>query len=103
MANNSPLVPARTLTVQPDANATVKDQKRYQLPDDYNAQQTNQALDQTHERINKIVVEAAALADLSILATGSTLVQAVAAIQVAQARINAFGAILRQSGLLKSS
>lgn len=94
MANNAPLVASRALTVQPDANATVKDQKRYQLPDDYNAQQTNQALDQVHERINKIVVEAAALADLD---------SATATAAQCATRLNAFGEILRQSGLLKSS
>ncbi len=103
MPNNEPLLPSRTRTAQPDPSTTRKDQKGYQLDDEYNALQVNQEFDRIHERINAIAVGAAALPDLTIILTGSTLPQAVTALQAAQARINAFGAILRQSGLLKSS
>lgn len=100
---STPLVAPRAATAQPDPSTTNKQQKGFQLDDDYNAQQVNQEFDRIHERINAIVTAAAALADLTTLATGATLPEAVTAIQAAQARLNAFGAILRQSGLLKSS
>lgn len=89
-----PILPSRTRTEQTDVSNTRKDQKNYQLPEEYNAQLSNQELDRIHERINKIVVEAEALADLD---------SATATAADCATRLNAFGEILRNSGLLRRS
>jgi len=89
------ILPARTLTSQPDANSTRKDQKGYQLPEEYDAQITNQEFDRLHERINKIVAEAAAISDV---ATGGSATAAANA-----TAINSILALLRDSGLLRRS
>lgn len=100
------ILPSRTLTAQPDANASRKDQKGYQLPEEYDAQVANQEFDRLHERVNKIVVEAAALADLSTAYAGGDLATAsdvATALNATNARINALAEILRDSGLLRRS
>lgn len=87
-----PIIAARAKTPQPDANSTRKDQKGYRLPDEYDPVATNAELDRLHERLNKIVVEAEALADLDpSTATTSEIAT----------RLNAYGEILRSSGLLR--
>lgn len=90
--SRDPLIANRTATSTPQAGTTRKDQKGYQLPDEYSAQLVNQEFDRLHQRINLIVIEAAALADLDT-ATATTAQCA--------ARLNAFGEILRNSGLLR--
>jgi hypothetical protein len=91
---SEPLVATRTATAQPAPATTKKSQKAYQLTDPIVALQVNQEFDRLHERINAIVTEATALADLD---------SATATAADCATRLNAFGAILRQSGLLKSS
>lgn len=91
---NDPLIASRTPTALPDPNSGRKLQKGYQLDETYNPQQVNQEFDRVYEALNKIAVAAANLADLD----SSTATAAQCA-----TRLNAFGAILRQSGLMKPS
>lgn len=91
---NQPLVAPRTATATPAPDSTRKLQKGYQLDDTYNALQINQEFDRVYEAINKVALEAENLADLD----PSTATAASCA-----ARLNAFGSILRQSGLMKTS
>jgi hypothetical protein len=91
----TPLVAARTPVSLPAANDTRKDQKGYQLPDEYNAQLVNQEFDRVHERLNKLAVEGAHLTDL---VTDGTATNAEICTQ-----LNALAELLRQSGLLRRS
>lgn len=95
------LIAPRAATAQPDPNSTRVQQKGYQLDEDFNALQVNQEFDRVYEALNKITAGATNLPDLSLIAAGATLVEVVTALQDAQTKINAFGAILRQSGLMK--
>lgn len=90
-----PLIPARAPTTVPVVGTTHKDQKGYQLDDEYNALQVNQEFDRLHKRINDILVEASALSDLAT--DGSETVDTISA------KVNSILVLLRQSGLLKSS
>ena len=94
MAKQS-IIAARSAISQPNVASTNKDQKRFEQGSDYNPQQLNAELDYIHERINKIVVEASALADLATDGTSSN--------SEICTRINALTEILRNSGLLRRS
>ena len=83
-----------TPITQPDRNDTRKGQKRFRLPAAYDPEAINSELDYVHERINQVVYESVALADLDT-ATATNA-------QIAT-RVNEIAEILRQAGLLKSS
>jgi len=89
------IVPARTKTAQINPNETKKDQKAYQMPEEYSAQAVNQELDRIHQRINQIVVEALdsgeVLEDLPVTATLAEVI----------AQQNKQNEIMRNAGLLR--
>lgn len=105
----APILAQRNKTLQPDVAETVKNQKSYELPAEYDqtaARLINQEFDRIHERINLVVVEAAALADLSEAYVAGDLGSAAniaTAINTTNARINALTEIMRNSGLLRRS
>lgn len=83
---------SRTKQTQPDPNATRKGQKRFAQGTEVSAEAVNNEFDYIHERINQVVVEAAALPDLALTETLANTI----------ARVNALAEILRSAGLLKS-
>lgn len=85
-----PITAATTAIVQPDPSNTKKGQKRLRLSGDYDAIQLNSQLDYIHERLNQIVREDPALADL---AGSATLAQVIT-------RLNTITETLRSAGLL---
>lgn len=90
-----PLVAPRTKTEQPNAAETRKDQKHFQMPEEYDSLSVNKALDEIHERINKLATEALSAGDvIEDLAAAATL-------PVAVERINVLTEILRNAGLLR--
>lgn len=94
-----PLIASRTLTAQPNANETRKEQKAFQQPEEYDAQALNQALDRLHERVNKLATESLESGDVieDLTITGVAATDAAAAIT----RLNLFAEILRNAGLLR--
>lgn len=76
---------------QPNRENSRKGQKRYRQGAEFDPTQINAEFDYIHERINQIVVESAALTDLSGSATLSDVIT----------RVNALAEILREAGLLR--
>lgn len=90
--SRGPITVSREPVQQPAPASTSKDQKAYRVGAEVDPQALNAELDRLHARINRIVVEAEALADLDT---------ATATAAICAARLNAFGEILRDSGLLR--
>ncbi len=93
------IMPSRLKTLQPQASETRKDQKGYQLPEEYSAQLTNQELDRLHQRINDLVTESTDSGVIieDLVATGVALTDSAAAIT----RLNLLSEIMRTAGLLR--
>lgn len=97
---------ATTKTEQPNPGETRKDQKGYQLPEEYIARLVNAEFDRLHERINKITVEALdgaeVIADLAALDSAATLAQTrTYIIDTLTPRLNLIAEILRDMGGLR--
>lgn len=90
MAKGAITVPREPIA-QPNRENTRKGQKRYRQPEVYDPTQINTEFDYIHERLNQIVVESAAIEDLS---GSATLAQVIT-------RLNAVTEILREAGLLR--
>jgi len=82
---------ARNAIVQPNRSTSRKSQKRQGLKEEYDGALVNNELDYVHERINLVVVEVAAVADLDPAASTAEIV----------ARINYLTETMRSAGLLK--
>ena len=103
---STPITPARTKTAQLDANSTRKSQKAYQVSDEFNAKEVNDEFDRIHERINQLVVESAALDDLTttyVAGDMGTAAAIAAALNTTNSRINALYAVMRQAGLFRQA
>lgn len=87
-----PTVVPREAQAQPDGRSTKKSQKRGFQKEEYDPRSINNELDYLHERLNLIVVESAALTDLSGSATLANVIT----------RVNELTAILRTAGLIRS-
>lgn len=90
-----PIQAPRSKTAQPNANETRKDQKAYQMPEEYSAQAVNNEFDRVHERINALVTETLesgeVVEDLALTATLAEVIE----------RVNLFAEIMRNAGLLR--
>lgn len=90
-----PLVAPRSKTEQPNASETRKDQKHFQMPEEYDSQSVNKALDEIHERINKLATESLSAGDvIEDLPGTATLAEVIT-------RVNLHSEILRNAGLLR--
>jgi hypothetical protein len=76
---------------QPTASSTKRGQKRYIARSEFDPTQLNIELDYIHERLNQIVLESPALADLAGSATLANVIT----------RLNAITEILRDAGLIR--
>lgn len=94
-----PLIAPRTKTEQPNPNETRKDQKHFQMPEQYSSEAVNKGLDEIHDRINKLATEALQSGEVleDLVITGVAATDAAAAIT----RINVLQEILRNAGLLR--
>jgi len=89
------LVPSREKTAQPNAGETRKDQKAYQMPEEYSSQAVNQEFDRVHERINKLAVEQLEGGEvIEDLLSTATLAEVIT-------RVNLQSEIMRNAGLLR--
>lgn len=88
-----PIAVPRTPIAQPDRIDTKKSQKRRALGPEFDAQMVNNELDYLHERLNLVVVEDPAIADL---ASGATLAEVIT-------RLNLITETLRSAALLRRS
>lgn len=94
-----PIIASTTRIEQPNAAETRKDQKGFQLPEEYNARLVNQNFDQVHERINKIVTETLESGEvIEDLVTSGVVATDVTALI---ARVNLLSEILRDMGGLR--
>lgn len=90
-----PIIAATSKTLQPNPGETRKDQKGYQLPEEYNAQMTNQEFDRVHSRINAIVQEDTSAGEpIANLAGAATLAEVIT-------QVNLLAETLRKAGLLR--
>lgn len=89
--SRGPLSVSRTPISQPSSQSTKKGQKRFVAKDEYDASQINIELDYIHERLNQVILESAALTDLSGSATLANVIT----------RLNAITQILRDAGLIR--
>lgn len=94
MAGNGKItIPRVSSQAQPSAMDTKKSQKRYTQTEVYDPHSINTEFDYLHERLNQIVTEDPALADLASTATLANVI----------VRLNALADTLRKAGLLRSS
>jgi hypothetical protein len=90
--SRGPILVTREPITQPEISSTFKAQKRFRQGPEYNPETINAEYDFIHERINNILREAPAIADLG---SGATLAEVIT-------RVNLLTAIFREAGLLKT-
>lgn len=89
------LVPSREKTAQANLNETRKDQKAFQMPEEYSAQAVNQEFDRVHARINALAQEALDSGEvIEDLPATATLAEVIT-------RSNLQSEIMRNAGLLR--